>query len=483
MTAAKELLRRRRIRSSLTEWARYKGFEPASHHQCIIDNVEAFLASPDEEVLLIFAPPGSAKSTYISHLLAASYLARNPTHSILFATHSVEFAQRWGRKVRNDIQLDSPILGISLDQGNSANDRWALSRESGGGEYYAVGAGVGISGFRADLGLGDDFFGNREDAFSEAIRKKRWDWYLDDYSARLKPGAKRILINTRWHEEDVAGKVLEQIKDGKVKGRVVEIRAVAEADDILGRKPGEFLWSGDPKWDYPSYLKQRKRETSAMMWSALYQQRPAPEDGDFFKRQWFGRYDKKPQNLSVFGASDYAVTEGGGDFTEHGVVGIDEEWKVYLLDWWRGQTSSDEWIERKLDFVKQYDPIVWFGEGGVIQKAIEPALKRRMRQRNDFVRCEWLTSIHDKPTRARSFQALAANGQVSLPNTPWADELLNQLVGFPAGKYDDGVDVCSLIGRAIAEMHPALAAGLPKKKRPDDLWDDEETDTDSWKTK
>ncbi len=119
----------------------------------------------------------------------------------------------------------------------------------------------------------------------------------------------------------------------------------------------------------------------------------------------------------------------------------------------------------------------------MIQKAIEPALKRRMRQRNDFVRLEWLPSVHDKPTRARSFQALAANGQVHVPNTPWADELVNQLVGFPAGKYDDGVDVCSLIGRAIADMHPALVAGTPKKKRPDDLWEDEEQETDNWKTK
>ena len=477
--AARELLNRRLIRRSLTEWARFKGFEPARHHQCIIDNVEAFLANPEEEVLLIFAPPGSAKSTYISHLLASSYLARHPTHSILFATHSVEFARRWGRKVRNDIASEGHILGLELDGANSAADRWALRS---GGEYYAVGAGVGISGFRADLGLGDDFFGNREDAFSDLIRKKRWDWYLDDYSARLKPGAKRILINTRWHMEDVAGKVLEQIDKGQIKGRVVEIRAQAETGDILGRKPGEWLWDDDPNYKFGDFLRQRKRETSPMMWAALYQQRPAPEDGDFFKRDWFKRHTKLPSDLAIFGASDYAVTEGAGDFTEHGVVGIDAEWRVYLLDWWYGQTASDEWIERKLDFVDRHEPIVWFGEGGVIQKAIEPALKRRMRQRNTFVRLEWLPSVHDKPTRARSFQALAANQQLSLPQTEWADRLIQQLIGFPAGKYDDGVDVCSLIGRAIADMHPAIASALPAKKRPKDLWDeDEESEAEGWK--
>jgi hypothetical protein len=111
--AAEELLKRRSTRRSLTEWARYKGFEPAKHHHLIISEIEAFLAG-DDEVLLLFAPPGSAKSTYVSILLPSWYLANNPTHSILAATHSVEFAERWGRRVRNDIAADENVLGISL---------------------------------------------------------------------------------------------------------------------------------------------------------------------------------------------------------------------------------------------------------------------------------------------------------------------------------------------------------------------------------
>ena len=158
-------------------------------------------------MLLLFAPPGSAKSTYVSILLPSWYLAGHPTHSILAATHSVEFAERWGRRVRNDIAGESNILGISLSEDSKAAARWSLAS---GGE--SVGAGVGISGFRANLGVADDLFGSREDAYSETVRKKRWEWYVDDFSARLKPGAQRILMNTRWHEEDVAGRVLEQIE-------------------------------------------------------------------------------------------------------------------------------------------------------------------------------------------------------------------------------------------------------------------------------
>ena len=167
-------------------------------------------------MLLLFAPPGSAKSTYVSILLPSWYLANNPTHSILAATHSVEFAERWGRRVRNDIAGDKHTcsgLGFRRTARPLHAGRWKA-----GGEYYGVGAGTGISGFRANLGVGDDLFGSREDAYSETVRQKRWDWYQDDFSARLKPGAKRILMNTRWHEEDVAGRVLEQIERKEIRG-------------------------------------------------------------------------------------------------------------------------------------------------------------------------------------------------------------------------------------------------------------------------
>src|SRR6187200_2670750 len=167
-SAAAELLKRRSIRNSRSEWARHKGFGPAAHHQLFISEIEAFLKSEDE-VLMLFAPPGSAKSTYVSVLLPSWYLAANPTHSILAATHNVEFAERWDRRVRNDIAADSNVLGISLSDDSKAAARWSLTA---GGAYYGVGAGVGISGFRANLGVADDLFGSREDAYSDTRQGK-----------------------------------------------------------------------------------------------------------------------------------------------------------------------------------------------------------------------------------------------------------------------------------------------------------------------
>ena len=134
VAAAEELLKRRSTRKSLVQWARHKGFEPAKHHELIISEIESFLAG-DDEVLLLFAPPGSAKSTYVSVLLPSWYLANNPTHSILAATHSVEFAERWGRRIRNDIAVDENVLGVKLSEDSKAAARWSLAS---GGEYYGA---------------------------------------------------------------------------------------------------------------------------------------------------------------------------------------------------------------------------------------------------------------------------------------------------------------------------------------------------------
>lgn len=446
--AAQELLRRRLIRRDLTEWGRYKGYEPARHHRLICREIDDFLNS-DDEVLLLFAPPGSAKSTWVSVLFPSHYLARFPKNSILAATHSVEFAQRWGRRVRNDIALDSNVLGIELAPDSQASDRWALTS---GGEYYGVGAGVGISGFRADLGLGDDFFGNREDAYSETVRKKRWDWYIDDFSARLKPNAKRILMNTRWHEEDVAGRVLDQITRGIIKGRVISMPAIAEQNDVLGRKPGDYLWDDPGGYDYGAFLRARQRETSPMMWAALYQQRPAPEEGDYFKAAWLKPYVTAPakDTLAIYGASDYAVTADGGDYTVHVVVGVDPDGHMYLLDLWRKQASSDEWVEAFCALVRQWKPREWAEEQGQIRAGVGPFLERMQRERQAYVYRREFPTRADKAVRAQSIRGrMAIDGLYVQQSAAWLSVLRSELLSFPAGRHDDIVDALGLIGQLL----------------------------------
>ena len=174
-------------------------------------------------------------------------------------------------------------------------------------------------------------------------------------------------------------------------------------------------------------------------------------------------------------------------YTEHGVFGVwfDPETKaptIYVKDWCRGQTDAHQWIERRLDLVAKHKPLAWFDEEGVIRKATEGITMRRMDERKVWVSHEWLPSIHDKPTRARAFQALAANGRVSFPHDPWADEVIDQLIRFPGGKYDDAVDTCSLIGRAVYDTHPAIVRDTPKPNRPNDRYSRHRGSAESYRT-
>jgi predicted phage terminase large subunit-like protein len=457
-------------RKSLAAWSRYLGIEPAPHHLVIINELEQFVFGDEYDVLLFHAPPGSAKSTYISRLFPSWYFANFQQSNILFATHSVDFASRWGRQIRNDITNEGETLGISINPANAAADQFSILE---GGEYFAVGAGTGISGFRADLGLCDDLFGSREDAWSETVRQKRWEWYVNDFGNRLKPGAKRILMNTRWHELDVAGRIIAQIENGDIRGKIIDIPAVAGDNDPVGREPGEYLWDNDAKYKYGDWLRSRQKEMTPMEWAALFQQRPAPEDGDYFKSEWIKLVDELPDTttMHLYGASDCAVTSNGGDYTVHGVVGIDPEGNPYLLDLWRKQSSSDVWVEVLCDLIKKYKPMRWAREKGQITASLGPFMEQRCRERKTWTAFEDFPTRGDKAIRAQSIRALmATKGLRILKSAPWLATLRAELLTFPAGKHDDIVDMLGLIGQMLGRITPGQR---PRSKKPTirDRWD------------
>jgi predicted phage terminase large subunit-like protein len=416
------------------------GFSPAAHHLLLIDALEA-LSAGDIERLMIFMPPGSAKSTYASILFPPYFLGRHPNATVLGVSNTTVLAERFSRRARNIVEMAvyRNIFGFGIKDDAKAAGNWETD---GGGEFFAAGVGSGISGRRADLGLIDDPIKSREEADSDGFKIKQWDWYINDFYPRLKPMARQCLIQTRWAEDDLAGRLLEREAS---QWTVIKLPMEAIENDPLGRRTGDRLW---PEWFTQEMCDTAKKDVRA--WNALYQQDPAPEDGEYFKRDYFQDYDLTPSGLHVYGASDYAVSEGGGDYTEHGIFGLDFNGSIYVLDWWREQAASNVWIEKQCDLIGKYSPLIWFGEAGPIKKAIEPFLKKRMTERGTLCRLEWLPSIHDKVVRARPFQARAAMGNVFMPaHASWKPDLMGQLMRFPAGKYDDGVDVCSLIGRGL----------------------------------
>lgn len=456
----------------------------AAHHQLLCDALDG-IEQGRVANLMVLMPPGSAKSTYVDVVFIPRFMALKPRRNVILASYASEIAEKQGRKARQlaKSKAFANLMGTTLRADNSAVHQWTLDN---GSEFMAGGLLSGLTGNRAALGIVDDPMKGRAEAESETIREKTWSAYTDDFCSRLIPGAPQIMILTRWHEDDLAGRILPEGWDGEsgdFDGRdgrrwhVICLPAIADrADDPLGRAIGETLW---PEWFSLEHWKPF--QANPRTWSSLYQQKPSPEDGTYFQRAWFKHWSEKPKHMHYYGTSDYAVTEGGGDFTVHRIWGVDEHGDLYRVDGWRGQTTADVWIDRKLDLVAKYKPLAWFGESGVIQKSVEPMLKRRMHERRVYCRVEWLPSIADKPTRARGFQARIASGRVWFE--PGAD--IDEHLKFPAGKHDDDVDNSSLMGRALDDAHPAVVPPREQKKfvdRWDEAFNRDQQEVDSWKT-
>ena len=205
-------------------------------------------------------------------LFPAWFLAQHPEAQIICASHTVELAEKHARGVRNLIIEHGAALGIELAEDSQAAGRWSLNS---GGSLFAVGAGGAIAGYRADLFIIDDPVRSREEAFSESGREKLYVWFVTDLLPHLRPGGKICLISTRWHEDDLFGRLAAS---GGYE--IVSLPAVAEEEDPLGRAPGEFLWDLDPEYPYGDFLRAQREAQPPSSWSALFQQRPAPEQGD-----------------------------------------------------------------------------------------------------------------------------------------------------------------------------------------------------------
>ena len=431
--------------------------------------------------LMVFMPPGSAKSTYCSVLFPPWYLARHEDHAILAASHTTELAEKWGRRVRNLIVEYGPDLEIEASDDNQAAGRWSLKT---GGEYYAAGVGVGIAGFRADLAIIDDPVRNREDADSALVREKTWDWYKSDLSTRMKPGGRIILIQTRWHEDDLAGRLLLDMQRGGDQWDVLELPAIAEDGDALGRASGQVLW--DDAYGYGNFIRHEHATQSARNWSALYQQQPAPEEGTQFQAEWLKPYINHPprEELAVYGGSDYAVTADAGDYTCHVVVGMDVDGRLYLLDLWRGQSAPDVWIRHWCRLVREWKPLDWAEETGQISAALGPFIEEQARRNHAYVNREQFPTRHSKEVRAQSIRGrMSIDGLYVPERAPWYADFRRELLSFPAGRHDDQVDALGLVGQLLDRMIEGRHPPKVEKPKPKVGYRAAETDiTESWKT-
>ena len=387
---------------------------------------------------MLLVPPRHGKSELASKRFPAWYLGRHPTKQFLSVSANVDLAADFGREVRNIFasrEYRCIFEGTELAEDSRAKGKW---HTSAGGMYYAVGIDGQVMGRGGDIVLIDDPFATMKDAMSEVIRKSVWDWYTGTIYNRLQPGGSIVVINHRMHEDDLSGRLLAQQAAGGDRWEVVQLPALTD---------GVALWPDA----YPVEALERIRKNSqAHDWSALYMQNPVPEDGDYFKSDWLKPYVTAPNRatLRIYGGSDYAVTADGGDYTVHVVVGLDPEGRMYLLDLWRKQAASDEWVEAFCDLVREWKPVGWAEEQGQIRAGIGPYLDRRQVERQAFVYREVFPTRGDKAVRAQSIRGRMALSSLYVPTAAeWYPALRGELLAFPHGKHDD---ICCAAGTLIS---------------------------------
>lgn len=486
-----------------------QGHIPARHHRLLIEQLEAVSAGKINR-LMIFMPPGSAKSTYTSVDFPPWYLGQHPAANIIGVSNTADNAKRFGRKVRNLVRGEDyrATFGFGLSRDSTRADQWETER---GGEYFAAGVEGTVTSRRADLALIDDPIKGRADADSATTRERTWEWYKGDLLTRLKPNGAIIIIQTRWHKDDLSGRILPEAWNGEsgwITSRdgerwyVLCLPAIAVNDnDPLGRAPGEPLW---PEWQSKAKLEQMRRSQGERNWNSLYQQVPTDAAGLIFLREWWRIWSaqKLPVPLKILLSFDTAYKTGqDNDYSACTVWGVfdlpaeDTDQArdagkprrcVILLDAWRdklkypelrerAKAEVEKWTTRDEDTGAEIPPdyivIEDKGSGQSLIQDLDDA---------GISVFAYNPGRDDKQLRAHVVSPLFRDGLVyvpgrkvdgvRLPNEPakWAGKVINECAEFPRGSHDDYVDTVTQVLALLKDLGELIISSDPGADDPDD---------------
>nr|WP_306672100.1 phage terminase large subunit [Geothrix sp. SG10] len=410
------------------QWA---GYKPAPHHWLIADKLEA-VARGECRRLMVFMPPRHGKSMEASEFFPAWWLAQNPDRYIIAATYAQDLADDFGRKVRNHCrtpQHHAMFPGFRLKEDSQAASRFHTEQ---GGVYYGVGVGGPVTGRGAHLLLIDDPIKGREDAESEAKRRQLKDWYTSVARTRLMPGGAIVVIQTRWHEDDLAGWLLRD--HAHEQWDVLSLPAIAEEGDPMGRKAGAALWPEA----YPlNELEAIRRSIGTRDWTALYQQRPAPVEGGLVKLPWFRRYMTPPAHpRRVIQSWDTAMKAGDVNDPSCGQTWSETETGYYKLD---NLTRRMEYPDLKRAILSSAER--WNPQSILVEdKASGQSIVQDLRTTTNLPIIP-IEPKGDKVVRLLAVSALIESGRVWLPESaPWLMDFEAEVMAFPNGRHDDQVD-------------------------------------------
>lgn len=388
--------------------------------------------------LMVSMPPRHGKSELVSRYFPAWYIGTFPNKRIILVSYEADFAATWGRKARDLLEEHGPSLfGIRVSGKSSAANRWDIEGHEGG--MVTAGVNGPITGKGADIGIIDDPVKNDQEAMSVTYQERTYEWYKSTFRTRIQRDGAIILIMTRWHENDLAGKLLAAQEEEGEKWEVVSLPAIAEDDDPLGREIGQPLCPGLFTKDA---LESIKKAVGSYWWASLYQQRPSPAEGGIFKRNWWQYYRRVPDRFDEIIQSwdmtfkdtktaDYVVGQVWGR------KGADK----YLLDQVRDRMDFPATVQAVRNLSAKWPQArAKLVEDKANGPAVIATLKREI---SGLIPVEPQGS---KESRAWAVSPDIEAGNVYLPDpgiAPWVHDFIEECAAFPNGANDDQVDAMS----------------------------------------
>ena len=445
----------------MTDYAAYCSYvhrgmwTPSRLHKYLCYTVQGFLEEKTGhalDIMIVSLPPQHGKSLTITETLPSWYLRRNPTHRVIEISYNEDFAQKFGRRNRFKIKEFGEIFGIETAKSPDSNTEFELSNNIGG--MISRGVLSGVTGNPANLMIIDDPIKTREEADSETTRDKIWDEWLNSFRSRLAPGAKVILIMTRWHEDDLAGRIIKNEKNV----RVINLPLEAEDNDPIGRNIGDALCpeiGKDNDWllDFKSVYLTKE---GSRAWNALYQGHPTGLEGNMFKREWWRYYDELPDIVDWVMSVDAAFKDGDdNDFVAIQVWGKREA-EIYLIDAVKKHLNLPDTMREIIRLRRTYPQC----KTTLIEdKANGSAIINMLRK--DMTGIIAVEPKGGKVSRANAIVGAIESGNVYLPhNKPFTGEFIEECAAFPNGAHDDSIDAMTqALNRLI------YYSSEPKKKQ------------------
>jgi predicted phage terminase large subunit-like protein len=385
----------------------------------------------------ISMPPQHGKSMHITETFPSYFLGHFPDEGVIEVSYNEGFAEKFGGRNKDKvIRFGKDLFNIEVARDTQSKSEWATAKDGvktrGGMMSRGIMSGVTGSSW-GDCIIIDDPIKNREEANSQTIREKHWQEWQDSISTRIHPGAIVILIMTRWHEDDLCGRLRNPEYAEPLPWRIINLPLEAEEYDELGRKPGEPLWPERYGYDF---VQVRRGYPSSF--NALYQGRPTSQEGNMIKREWWKYYDNRPQFASMLISVD--ATFKDGDDNDYVVIQV---WgkslaNMYLVDQVRAKMNFPATIQTIRNVVAKYPEAHWkLVEDKANGSAIIATLHREI---------GGIVAVNPeggKVARVNAVSAYIESGNVFLPRTSWIQDFVEEAASFPNGKHDDQVDAMS----------------------------------------